>query len=101
MIELRFERARNCGLLVLPESGEGNLYTCIVDGIRAATGAINMQTRGQLIVLGCAAALLMALAGCRVQSTAVMSASTDEPPPALRASLPALSPAVPTPARGR
>jgi formylmethanofuran dehydrogenase subunit E len=43
MGELRFERARNRGLLVLPEFGEGSPYTCIVDGIRAATGAIYGQ----------------------------------------------------------
>ncbi len=43
MAALRFERSRNRGLLVLPEFGEGNPYTCIVDGIRAATGAIYGQ----------------------------------------------------------
>lgn len=43
MAALRFERMRNRGLLVLPEFGEGNPYTCIVDGIRAATGAIYGQ----------------------------------------------------------
>jgi formylmethanofuran dehydrogenase subunit E len=43
MAALRFERTRNRGLLVLPEFGEGSPYTCIVDGIRAATGAIYGQ----------------------------------------------------------
>lgn len=43
MAALRFDRSRNRGLLVLPEFGEGNPYTCIVDGIRAATGAIYGQ----------------------------------------------------------
>jgi formylmethanofuran dehydrogenase subunit E len=43
MAALRFERQRNRGLLVLPEFGEGSPYTCIVDGIRAATGAIYGQ----------------------------------------------------------
>ncbi len=43
MAALRFERQHNRGLLVLPEFGEGNPYTCIVDGIRAATGAIYGQ----------------------------------------------------------
>jgi len=46
MAALRFERQRNRGLLVLPEFGEGNPYTCIVDGIRAATGAVY----GQIII---------------------------------------------------
>jgi formylmethanofuran dehydrogenase subunit E len=43
MAELRFERSRNRSLLVLPEFGEGNPYTCIVDGVRAATGAVYGQ----------------------------------------------------------
>ncbi len=43
MAALHFDRQRNRGLLVLPEFGEGNPYTCIVDGIRAATGAIYGQ----------------------------------------------------------
>ncbi len=43
MAALRFDRQHNRGLLVLPEFGEGNPYTCIVDGIRAATGAIYGQ----------------------------------------------------------
>ena len=46
MAALRFERQRNRGLLVLPEFGDGNPYTCIVDGIRAATGAIY----GQIVI---------------------------------------------------
>ncbi len=43
MEALHFDRRHNRGLLVLPEFGEGNPYTCIVDGIRAATGAIYGQ----------------------------------------------------------
>lgn len=46
MTALRFVRNRNRGLLVLPEFGEGNPYTCIVDGIRAATGA----SYGQIVI---------------------------------------------------
>lgn len=43
MEALHFDRLHNRGLLVLPEFGEGTPYTCIMDGIRAATGAIYGQ----------------------------------------------------------
>lgn len=43
MEALHFDRSHNRGLLVLPEFGEGAPYTCIMDGIRAATGAIYGQ----------------------------------------------------------
>lgn len=40
---LRFNREDNRGLLILPEFGDGNPYACIMDGVRAATGAIYAQ----------------------------------------------------------
>lgn len=43
MAALRFDRQHNRGLLILPEFGDGNPYTCIMDGVRAATGAIYGQ----------------------------------------------------------